>query len=103
VAKRLSSCVRETDTVSRFGGDEFLILCVDADGDDALELSRRIETVFREPFLVDGQPVMMGASIGIVCDNGATDSQQLIHRADTAMYAAKQERRDTPGVRAVAA
>jgi diguanylate cyclase (GGDEF)-like protein len=103
VGERLRGCVREDDTVSRFGGDEFVILCVDADRDDASELCRRVERAFRDPFHIDGESVMMGASIGIVCDDVAEDGERLIRRADAAMYAAKQERCETPGVRTVAA
>jgi diguanylate cyclase (GGDEF)-like protein len=103
VAKRLRSCVREVDTVSRFGGDEFVVLCVDAERDYAWELCRRIVTEFREPFRIDGEPVMMGASIGIASDDAADDGEQVIRRADAAMYVAKQDRRETPGVRTVAA
>lgn len=99
VAERLRSCVREGDTVSRFGGDEFVILCVDAERDDATELCRRIEKAFREPFGVDGEPVMIGASIGVVYDDRAEGGEQLIQRADAAMYRAKQERREAHGVR----
>lgn len=99
VAERLRTCVREGDTVSRFGGDEFVILCVDTERYDATEVCRRIEKAFREPFGVDGEPVMIGASIGMVCNDRAEDGKQLIQRADAAMYTAKQERRETPGVR----
>jgi diguanylate cyclase (GGDEF)-like protein len=103
VAERLRGCVRKGDTVSRFGGDEFIILCVDTERYDATELCRRIETAFREPFGVDGEPVRIGASIGMVCHDRVEDGEQLIQRADAAMYTAKQERRETPGVRTTVA
>jgi diguanylate cyclase (GGDEF)-like protein len=102
VAERMGSCVREGDTVSRFGSDEFVILCVDAGRGDAAQLCRRIEEAFRQPFHIDGVPVMMGASMGVVCDDRAEDAEQLIYRADSAMHAAKHERRELHGVRTIA-
>ncbi|PZF96243.1 GGDEF domain-containing protein [Micromonospora deserti] len=99
VAERLRGCARVGDVVSRFGGDEFVILCVDAGRDDATQLCRRIDRAFREPFRVDGEPVMIGASIGVAHDDRAGNGDQLIQRADAAMYTAKQERGETTGVR----
>ncbi|NJP32018.1 GGDEF domain-containing protein [Micromonospora thermarum] len=98
MAGRLRGCVRPGDTVSRFGGDEFVILCVDAQRDDATELCRRIERVFRPPFIVAGEPVRLGASIGVAWNDRPEDGERLIRRADTAMYTAKQDRRAGPGL-----
>ncbi|SDY88744.1 diguanylate cyclase (GGDEF) domain-containing protein [Micromonospora pattaloongensis] len=102
VAERLRGCVRETDTVSRFGGDQFVMLWLDGDTDDAGKLSRRVEKAFREPFRVAGEPVVMGANLGVVCDNRG-EADDLVRRADAAMYVAKQERRVVPGARTRAA
>ncbi|MGN9779290.1 diguanylate cyclase domain-containing protein [Micromonospora sp. H33] len=98
LAGRLRGCARPGDTVSRFGGDEFVILCVDAQRHDATELCRRIERVFRPPFVVAGEPVRLGASIGVAWNDGPEDGERLIRRADAAMYTAKQDRRATPGL-----
>ncbi len=100
VAARLRRCVHEGDLVSRFGGDEFMILCGDC---DAVDLCARVERALAEPIHLDGEPTRVGASIGTVTGESAADVRELIHRADAAMYAAKQGRRDAPGVRAVAA
>jgi diguanylate cyclase (GGDEF)-like protein len=100
VATRLRRCVHEGDLVSRFGGDEFMILCGDC---DAVDLCGRVERALAEPIHLDGEPILVGASIGTVTGESAADVRELIHRADAAMYAAKQGRRDDPGVRAVAA
>jgi diguanylate cyclase (GGDEF)-like protein len=103
VAGRLRRCVRDGDVVSRFGGDEFLIMCPDAESNDASELCIRIDFAMRDPVLLDGESVHIGASIGAVIGDGTVDSEQLIHRADAAMYEAKQSRRNVPGVRTVVA
>jgi diguanylate cyclase (GGDEF)-like protein len=107
VAGRLRRCVRAGDVVSRFGGDEFVILCDDARQQDAVEVCRRIEYELSQPVELRGEPVFVGASVGTVIGDGdgdgATYAEALIHRADAAMYAAKQNRPDAPGVRMVAA
>jgi diguanylate cyclase (GGDEF)-like protein len=106
VADRLRRCVRERDVVSRFGGDEFIILCRGASSTDAAELCRRIATVLAAPIYLDGEPVIIGASIGVVTAEDDVNAEELIHRADALMYAAKQQRPPaavTPGVRTVAA
>jgi diguanylate cyclase (GGDEF)-like protein len=104
VAGRLRRCVRESDVVSRFGGDEFLILCREATAADAAQLSDRISEALSMPTILDGEPVVIGASIGVVVADAEANAERLIHRADALMYAAKQERRrEVPGVRTVAA
>ena len=103
VAGRLRRCVREDDVVSRFGGDEFLIMCPDAETSDASELCVRIDHAMRDPVVLDGESVRIGASIGAVIGDGTIDAEELIHRADAAMYEAKQTRRTAPGVRTVVA
>jgi diguanylate cyclase (GGDEF)-like protein len=100
VASRLRTCVRDRDVVSRFGGDEFLVLCRDASPTEVAELCERICEVLTVPVIVDGESVTIGASIGAVAADGEVDAEALIHRADVLMYAAKQQRL---GARAVAA
>lgn len=92
VARRLRGCVRDGDVVSRFGGDEFLILHRDASPADAGELRARIEAALTVPVHLDGEPVVIGASIGVVSAGADDDAERLIHRADALMYAAKQQR-----------
>jgi diguanylate cyclase (GGDEF)-like protein len=101
VANRLRRCVRVGDVVSRFGGDEFVILCLDAQRADVTEVCRRMEYAFSQPVVLNGEPVVVGASIGTVVGEDVVDAEELIHRADAAMYAAKQQRPDRPGVHAV--
>ena len=92
VARRLASTVRHGDAVSRFGGDEFLVLCADlSDERDAVTAADRIREAVSRPIEVDGHTVSVGCSIGIALyDERAGDAATLIHQADLAMYRAKQ-------------
>ena len=91
VAKRLTTCVRESDTVSRHGGDEFLIVLSEVDElDDAGAIAEKIVRSVSEPHLVSGHELTLTASVGIaVFPEDGQDAQSLIMRADTAMYHAK--------------
>ncbi|MEA2494555.1 MAG: hypothetical protein QOJ29_2466 [Thermoleophilaceae bacterium] len=95
VAERLRRALRPTDTVARFGGDEFVILCEDAAGrDEAEEIAGRVSVAVARPFRVGDQEVVMTASTGIVIANDThTDAGALLRDADTAMYRAKDRGR----------
>lgn len=98
VAKRLSSCIRETDTLARIGGDEFVILLENIDESSPLDaLAQEIINKLNESFLIaDDQEVHIGTSIGISLypdDSGI--ATELISYADAAMYQAKQQGRNT--------
>lgn len=97
VANRLRSVVRPEDTVARFGGDEFVVLCEGLTGGEAAsDVARRIGDSLLEPVVVDGSPVHVSVSIGIaneLCIADTVDPGTLIRDADTAMYRAKSEGR----------
>jgi diguanylate cyclase (GGDEF)-like protein len=91
VARRLDREVRATDTVARFGGDEFAVLLDNPDGlDTVVATVRRIQGALAAPLNVESRVVSTGASIGIAPgDRLQTDPEAILHQADVAMYRAK--------------
>ena len=95
VAERLVACVRSSDTVSRQGGDEFIILLSElTDAQDAAASAEKILLALAKPYCIDEHDLYMTASIGIVAypDDGA-DADTLVKNADVAMYHAKNSGR----------
>jgi len=92
--RRIAACAKPADTVARFGGDEFALLCSLGQGEDPLTVASRVLAALRDPFNVDGRELRLSASIGVVdLDAGATVAETL-RDADTAMYAAKEGGKD---------
>jgi len=91
-ARRLSSVVRRGDTVARFGGDEFVVLCEDLDGEgQAVELAERIARALAEPFVLSHAEATVAASVGIaITGDPASRAASLLRDADAAMYRAKR-------------
>ncbi|MEO5358847.1 MAG: diguanylate cyclase [Nitrospirota bacterium] len=95
VSKRLLSTVRDTDTVSRIGGDEFIVLLTKIAGKEnsGLIAGKIIESLSK-PFIINGHDCRIGASIGIevypLTDQDGNSADVLIKRADMAMYKAKE-------------
>ena len=95
VADRLRNSVREGDTVSRVGGDEFIILLRDTEAQDAGLVAGKILRALEKTYSVDDLEIFTHASIGIsVYPDNADDVDKLIKYADTAMYRAKEEGRN---------
>ncbi|PXX44080.1 diguanylate cyclase domain-containing protein [Undibacterium pigrum] len=93
VALRLSDCVRGSDTVSRYGGDEFIILLVGGKyAEDAALIAEKIRVALLRPFQHEERDLYAKASIGIsLYPNDGQNAETLISSADTAMYCAKIE------------
>ncbi len=91
--QRLAGCLREVDTLARFGGDEFVILLDGISGiRDASHIAERIHYALAAPFSLGGHEVVATASIGIAVGSKGNDPpQDLLRDADIAMYQAKQQ------------
>ncbi len=93
VARRLSESVRAGDLVTRLGGDEFIVVLEQmVDGTRAFEVAERIRGCLRVPFVVDGNELLLSASIGLAFARGrgrSATAEELVRDADLAMYQAK--------------
>ena len=96
VADRLKSCRRESDTICRQGGDEFMILLPEVGGaEDAETVARKIISAMDEPHRIGDKELVITFSIGIsICPDDATDDEMMIKHADDAMYVAKASGRN---------
>ncbi len=107
VAERLKACVREADTVARFGGDEFVVLLCELStqpgeaAEQAVAIAEKVRTRLAEPYVLQSAPSAPAirhectASIGVAVFRGRDESQNaVIDRADAAMYRAKEEGRN---------
>jgi diguanylate cyclase (GGDEF)-like protein/PAS domain S-box-containing protein len=97
VAARLRANTRETDTVGRFGGDEFAVVATDIKGPaEAALLAEKLVAAIAAPFLINGNNISTEASIGVdLFSPRAQDPETLLSHADIALYRAKSEKRGT--------
>ncbi len=94
VAARLRAAIRPCDTVGRLSGDEFaIILPALLDAADAQGLATRVQECFTEPFRLEGREVTVGTSVGVAVHEPGTAAEDLLRKADAAMYRHKQRRR----------
>ena len=94
VARRLQSAVRPGDTLARFGGDEFVIVCDGIAADEVTTVPERISASLMQPFASLEREVTVSASIGVALATDTSDAQTLIRDADVAMYRAKERGRN---------
>ena len=95
VARRLREAVRPSDTVARFGGDEFVVLAGEVESPtDATQLAWRLTNTLRNPFSIGGETVAVTASIGVAYSANPEDAaEDIIRKADATMYLAKRRGR----------
>lgn len=91
VADRVQRAARAADTVGRYGGDEFVVICEDLpSAADALVVAERIRDEVAQPAAVEGTEILVGTSIGVALSSGPEEgTRSLLGRADAAMYEAK--------------
>ena len=96
VAERILPCIRQSDTVSRYGGDEFVVLLSEISrSEDAAAIAETIRLAVMEPYTVDSHYCHLTTSIGVsIYPNDGVDASTLIQYADTAMYNAKEKGRN---------
>jgi diguanylate cyclase (GGDEF)-like protein/PAS domain S-box-containing protein len=95
VALRLRGCVRQSDTVARFGGDEFVVLLEDLrDREHAVAVVEKIIDEMRRPLNLEGFEVSVTTSIGLAYAQAGAEPETLVKRADKALYEAKAAGRD---------
>ena len=93
VATRLRGALRASDTVARLGGDEFAVLLPATDVNRAELAARKVLHDLEHPFVADGRPLMVSASIGIAgVPWHAASGDELLQKADSAMYLAKSDK-----------
>ncbi len=94
VAERLRQVGRPADTVARFGGDEFVMICQDAGVvGHAMHVADRVAEAFLPPFPLGTDDMFLNVSIGIAVSDGRTSAAELLRNADAAMYQAKEHGR----------
>lgn len=92
VGERLTGCLRRSDTAARLGGDEFAVLLDElGDPEEARRVAGRILTAVRAPLVLSSSPVSTTASIGVAYGWPGCEADELLGRADAAMYAAKAD------------
>ena len=96
VGERLTECIRESDTVARIGGDEFMVLLEEVTSDDDAKIvAEKIISAINKPFLIGARKVTTSTSIGIdVYPGDACNTETLMKNADKAMYEAKSSGRN---------
>jgi diguanylate cyclase (GGDEF)-like protein/PAS domain S-box-containing protein len=91
VAERLRTAARATDTVARFGGDEFSMLVENVGGTDGINhVLERITVALAAPFIVNSNDYIVRTSLGVALSEGINSADDLLRNADMAMYAAKR-------------
>ncbi|HEX5670159.1 MAG TPA: EAL domain-containing protein, partial [Sulfuricurvum sp.] len=95
LAKRLSSAVRDEDTISRMGGDEFVLLLPETDENGAGQVAQKLLQSIAQPFVLEGHELTITGSIGIALyPSDGPDIETLSKNADTAMYRSKRDGRN---------
>jgi diguanylate cyclase (GGDEF)-like protein len=98
VAARLTGIIRHSDTIARFGGDEFVIICDDTSVEQTERTAERILEALREPYVIGNRQMNVTASVGIAMADGDSTPESLLRDSDSAMYLAKSRGRNRVGL-----
>ncbi|HXY28901.1 MAG TPA: diguanylate cyclase, partial [Acidimicrobiales bacterium] len=91
VAHRLGGALRAVDTLARFGGDEFTVLCEVEDRATAVEIAERLVSAMERPLTLSGIEMFVSVSVGIaMSSDGSLSATEMLRNADVAMYRAKE-------------
>ncbi|MEV6845691.1 GGDEF domain-containing protein [Actinoplanes sp. NPDC051411] len=102
VARRIRAEVRDADLAARLGGDEFAVLSRELDATGARELADRLRRAVSEPIVCDRAALHVGVSIGLATGAGCAHGEEMLSRADQAMFEVKRGRRAAAGASAPA-
>jgi len=99
LGQRMTGVLRPSDTVSRFGGDEFtLLLDGVSDPDQAITVAGRLQEALDRPFTIDGHQLSVAATIGVAVNSPGISAADLVRNADIAMYEARRRGREDPAL-----
>jgi diguanylate cyclase (GGDEF)-like protein/PAS domain S-box-containing protein len=99
LGQRMSGVLRPSDTVARFGGDEFtLLLDGVSDPDHAMGVATRLQEALARPFTIDGHQLSVAATIGVAVNSPGISAADLVRNADIAMYEARRRGREDPAL-----
>lgn len=93
VANRLRQCLRESDIIARFGGDEFSLILEHISTQDVKNVAEKILKEFNKPMKVNQHDIQAGISIGVAMSASSHSSEQMVKLADNALYKAKEKGR----------
>jgi diguanylate cyclase (GGDEF)-like protein len=94
VARRLQASIRPGDLIARLGGDEFAVLCYHMVAAAARNLADRLALAVGDPIAINGNLLHISASVGVATATGCATGDELISRADHAMFTAKRSGRE---------
>ncbi len=93
-AAQIAGAIRSGDTVARFGGDEFVVVCDDISALETEQIAERVLRALSEPSLIGKREMTVTASLGIAVSDGEATPESLLRDSDAAMYRAKERRGD---------